>query len=528
MSIRHKILAGYLSVFLIFVVLGFMALSSMHRMQRSYDDLIVHRAGTVSKTKNLLLAVEYEALMLRTYLLTGSREYQTEFRRQADQVDRRLEELEKDLRTSDEKALFKNLKQTVDGFTEVYAQSIVAVRERRDLTDQEKLTEVVRLTTAQRGTVRGVIAQGQAFIDYQQQLMDEKAKNNARLVNRITTVATVLGLFCLLLGIAAALYISRMIADPVRRIEEQVKRIAAGDLTPQELEVASRDEIGRLARSFGVMLMNLRRLTGRLQATTEEMGNFAADLREKAQEAAAASSHTTAVLNRALSAIEDVCSRAQKLSGVSERTTEQSEYIQETATRVLNQMESTVRIAARASKGVRDLSAALTDVKQIIEFISQFADQADLLARKATDELTVEGNSGQTQGVFVDMAHEIRTRAQEAARTTLDVAGLITAVQEHTREVISSVDEDCRLVGEGRSATRKATEALSGLVKEVREVTAQIKETAESSRDFSAALEGVTSASKAQTALVEGVAKACSMLDDLVVELQEALAALKL
>ncbi|MEW6173997.1 MAG: HAMP domain-containing protein, partial [Bacillota bacterium] len=363
MHIRHKILTGYLSVFLIFAVLGFMALSSMHRMQRSYDDLIVHRAGTVSKTKDLLLAVEYEALMLRTYLLTGSQEYQTEFRRQADLVDKGLAELERGLTTSDEKVLFENLKQNVHGFTEVYAQSIIAVRERRDLTDQQKLSEVVRLTIAQRGTVRGVIAQGQAFIGYQQELMDKAAKENARLVKRITTAATALGLFCLLLGIAAALYISRTIADPVRRIEEQVKRIARGDLTPQELEVASHDEVGRLARSFGVMLINLRRLTERLQATTAEMGAFAADLREKAQEAAAASGHTTAILNQALTAIEDVGSRAQKLSGVSERTTEQAEYIQETAARVLSQMESTARIAARASKAVRDLSAALTDVK---------------------------------------------------------------------------------------------------------------------------------------------------------------------
>lgn len=528
MRIRHKILAWYLSVFLVFSVWGLLALVNMHRIQLSYSSLIDHRARLVSETKDLMLAVEYEALMLRTYLLTGRDEYQVEFQRQADRVNKILAQLEKGLIGETEKVLFANLKRTVNSFTDVYAQSIVAVRERPGLTEQEKLAEVVRLTVAKRGTVRGVIAQGEDFIAYQQKLMDNAAKYNAERVKSTSATFTVLGFFILLLGIAVALYISWTIADPVRRIEDQVNRIARGDLTSQDLEVASRDEVGQLARSFGNMVVNLRRLTERIQERAKEIGDFSVSLRAKAREAANSSGSTAAVLNRTVAAIGELNDRAQALVSVSERASEQAERIKETTSQVLTQLESTARTATRASKAVRDLSTALTDIRQITEFISQFADQADLLSRKATEELLAESAGKGNEGVFIDLVHEIQTRAQEAARSTKEVTDLITVVQEHTREVVSSVEEDCRLIGKGRSAAREATEAFGALAEEVRTVSARIKETVEASRGFFTALEKVTSASEVQATLVEGVARACDMLDSLVKDLQGTLDTLKL
>ncbi|MDI6906178.1 MAG: methyl-accepting chemotaxis protein [Thermoanaerobacterales bacterium] len=528
MHIRYKILAGYLGVFLVFSVLGVFTLTNMYRMQNSYRELIDHRARMVSETKDLLLAVEYEALMLRTYLLTGGEEWNAEYRRQAQLVDQRLAQLEAGLTTEEEKVLFASLKRSVTGLSESYAETLLAVRQRSDLTDQQKLAEVIRITVAKRGTVRGIIAQGEDFIAYQQRLMDQAVAANEAWVKRISGISTTLGLLSLVLGVIAALYISRTIADPVRQIEEQVNRIARGDLTSHELEIASRDEVGRLARSFGVMLANLRGVTGRLQTTAEEMGRFATDLRANARDAVAAAGTTTEVLARATDTVGDLTERAQALAGVSDRASEQAAQVQEATARVLHQMESTNRVAARASKAVRDLGASLADVRQIVEFISQFAEQANLLARKAADELMDEGMSREEKGVFLNLVQEIRTRAQEAARATDEVTKLITTVQRHAREAVSSVDEDCRLVAEGRISARQAVEAFSGLVKEVHVITGRIDETAAAIRDFSAALAGVTRASQAQTILVENVAQVSATLDGLALELREALATLKL
>lgn len=526
MTIRQKILSGYLGVFLVFLALVFLALGNVWWMQRSYSDLIQHRVRLVSRTKDLLSAVEYEALMLRTYLLTGNKEYENEFRQRAQKVRELLSEIEQGLTTEEERVLFAGLNHAITGFEEVYAETILAVRERPDLTEQEKLAEVVRLTISKRGTVRGVIVQGEEFIAYQQKLMDRAVGANAARVRQVLIIYTVLGLAGLVLGVAVALYISRTIADPVRRLEEQVNRIARGDLTPQGLDIVSRDEIGKLARSFGVMLANLHRLGSRLQNTAEEIGRFTDELRQNARGAAAASASTTATLNRITAAFHGLGERAQALAGASDRTSEQAEQVQESTARVLQQIESTAQVAARASKAVRDLGTALADVRQTVEFISEFAEEADLLARKATEELTPA--DGEKKGIFLDMVHEIRMRAKEAARGTREVDALIAAVQEHAREAVSSVDEDCRLVGEGRAAVKKAIEAFNGLVAEVRAMTEQIEQTVAAGRELAATLEQVSRAAQEQTLLVEGVAKASSTLENMAGELREALRSLKL
>lgn len=524
MKIRHRILIGYLSIFLVFLILAFLSLYNLWTMQRSYRNLIEQRVAMVSDTKDLLLAVEYEALMLRTYLLTGNKEYETEFRKQARNVEQHLGEIAKSLTSEEERVLYNNLKSSIEGFTDVYAETILAVRQRSDLTDQEKLAEVVRITVAKRGTVRGVIAQGEGFIAYQNMLMDRAVKANEKRVTALLGVTTSLGVLSLLLGILFAFYISRTIAHPLRRLEEQVNRIARGDLTPQELDIVSRDEIGQLACSFGVMLTSLHQLGARLQTIAEEIGRFAEHLRQNARGAAAASASTTAALGRITEAFQNLRQRAQTLAGVSDRASEQAGQVQESTARVMQQMESSAKVAARASRAVRDLGAALVDVQQTVAFISEFAEQADSLARKAAEELL----PGEKGGVFVDLVREIRMRAQEAARGTKEVNALITTVQEHTREAVSSVDEDCRLVGEGRIAVAKAIESFNGLVEEVRGMTAQIEETVEAGRALAAALEDVARSSQEQTSLVEGVAKASSELDGMAGELRETLRNLKL
>lgn len=525
MKIRQRILIGYLSIFLVFLILAFLSLYNLWSMHRSYSKLIEQRVAMVSETKDLLLAVEYEALMLRTYLLTGNKEYETEFRKQAERVDQHLAEIAKGLASKEERVLYDNLERTIEGFTDVYAETILAVRQRGDLTDQEKLAEVVRITVAKRGTVRGVIAQGEGFVAYQNTLMDEAVEANEKRVKVLMALSASLGGLSLLLGVLVALYVSRTIAAPLRRLEEQVNRIACGDLTPQELDIVSRDEIGQLARSFGVMLTSLHQLGGRLQTIAEEIGRFADHLRQNARGAAAASATTTAALGRITEVFRNLGTRAQVLAGVADRASEQAGQVQESTARVMQQMESSAKVAARASSAVRDLSAALNDVQQTVEFISEFAEQADSLAEKAAGELSPEGEN---RGVFVDLVHEIRMRAQEAARGTKEVTALITAVQEHTREAVTSVEEDCRLVGEGRTAVKKANEAFDGLVQEVRGMTAQIEETVEAGRALAAALEEVARASQDQTSLVEGVAKASSKLDGMAGELRETLRNLKL
>jgi adenylate cyclase len=74
-----------------------------------------------------------------------------------------------------------------------------------------------------------------------------------------TSSATLVGLFCavILLVLAVGVALARAITRPLGALVDATERVSAGDLTP-EVQITSRDEAGRLSRSFNHMVAGLR------------------------------------------------------------------------------------------------------------------------------------------------------------------------------------------------------------------------------------------------------------------------------
>lgn len=79
-------------------------------------------------------------------------------------------------------------------------------------------------------------------------------------------------LTALLVGIAAAAFIYRVVRRPVRELIDGTERIARGDLETQ-IEVIRNDEMGQLATSFNEMTGDLREARGELTRWSEKLEN---------------------------------------------------------------------------------------------------------------------------------------------------------------------------------------------------------------------------------------------------------------
>ncbi|MGC7878966.1 HAMP domain-containing protein, partial [Desulforudis sp. 1190] len=264
MRIRQKILVGYLLVYLVFSVTAIAALYNLHRVQLSYIDLIDHRVGLVNDTQELLLAFEFEALMMRSYLLTGKEEYKQEFMAQQERAEADLVAIESRLSSKEERAKFAKVSGLIRSFQIHYAAAAIAIRDRTDLTDDQKLDLAIDWTLQQKGTVRGVIAAGNDFINYQRDLLNGAVETNEQWVQHVIETSVVLGLFAMILGVVAAVYISNTIAQPVKILEYQANKIATGDWRFEDFGIESQDEVGSLARSFQRMVGQLRQFAERV------------------------------------------------------------------------------------------------------------------------------------------------------------------------------------------------------------------------------------------------------------------------
>ncbi|MHB8986632.1 MAG: hypothetical protein ACYC38_12020 [Eubacteriales bacterium] len=103
MQIRQKILAGYLIVLLVLFITLAVALTNMRNIQRAYAGLIEQRVSLAGETRDFLMSYEYEALMMRTYFLTGKDEYAQEYAAQAAKAGEILQGIEERLQTGEEK-----------------------------------------------------------------------------------------------------------------------------------------------------------------------------------------------------------------------------------------------------------------------------------------------------------------------------------------------------------------------------------------------------------------------------------------
>jgi methyl-accepting chemotaxis protein len=525
LKIRQKILTGYLGVLVVFFIIGTIGIVNMQKIQHSYAEMIDSRVYLAGETRDFLTAYEYEALMMRTYFLTGQEEWAIEYREQAIKADETLAGIEKSLTTAEERNLFEKLSRSVNNYHSTYAEPMMAIRSRSDLTEQQKTNEIARLTVEQKGSVRNIIHLGEDFVNYQQTLLDDAVSANAAWVKQVTLTTTALWILAVLIGMGAALYISRIIAEPLKRLEQEALLIAVGDLSPRELEARSKDEVGSLTRSFSSMVEKLRNQAERTRYSANLIATYTSELQSSTQNAAEAANATAAKMSRLSETMRKLADGATAIIGASDQAAANLSRAEEASGKFLKQMEAGCAVVSRAGQSVRELQSKLTEVGGIIQFISMIADQADMLSKKAKTEAAYATEEGNT---FVNLAAEIQNRSHAAAVATRGITAVIENVQVSARETVSSLEQDQAVVNEGYSVVRETASDLKLIAGDLQSIAAQVKEVADFTRQVSEGVRIVTIASEEQTALVEGFAAATGTLNHVAGELQSTVTSLKL
>jgi two-component system phosphate regulon sensor histidine kinase PhoR len=86
-------------------------------------------------------------------------------------------------------------------------------------------------------------------------------------INRVIAAAAVIAA---VIGVAAALQLTRITVNPIKKLTQASKRMAEGDLG-QEIHVKSSDEVGDLARAFNRMSYRVKETMGLVTAERDKM-----------------------------------------------------------------------------------------------------------------------------------------------------------------------------------------------------------------------------------------------------------------
>jgi methyl-accepting chemotaxis protein len=268
----------------------------------------------------------------------------------------------------------------------------------------------------------------------------------------------------ILLGILATL-IGRGVARPVDSLTRAMEGLASGRLD-QEVPAAQRDdEVGRMIGTVQVFRDSLIR-TRALEAETAQ-ARLSAEAQRRTgmyQMADAFESAVGGIIGLVSSAATELQATAQAMTLTASETASQSTTVAAAAEEATANVGTVAAAAeelgssvqeigrqvtgsaqlARAAVGeadetaslVRDLSAAVTRIGDVVGLIASIARQTNLLALNATIEAARAGEAGLG---FTVVASEVKALAQQTAEATNEISGQIGQIQASTQRAVTSI-----------------------------------------------------------------------------------------
>ncbi|MBF0481395.1 MAG: cache domain-containing protein [Desulfovibrionaceae bacterium] len=372
---------------------------------------------------------------------------------------------------------------------------------------------------------------GMFFVGQDRKLID---KAQSSVVLAVLLSAGAVGLIMIVVSI----FLANTLTKPIKTSVAFAEQVAAGDLS-QTLEVERSDEIGVLANALRHLVAALKTMIadvdakraeadaaagkanvsrleaeqarkdaenakreGMLQAATQlegvvagittvsgelnsqiETSSHGADLQEqRTAEAATAMEEMNAT----------VLEVARNAASAADQAKDARTKAQEGAQVVGNAVKAIAvvdQLAKELEKGMGELGSQAKSIGNIMNVISDIADQTNLLALNAAIEAARAGEAGRG---FAVVADEVRKLAEKTMTATKEVGQAISAIQSGTVHNIDMVKQASTAVDQATALANDSGSALKEIVELVDHTSDQVQSIAAAAEEQSAASEEIT------------------------------------
>ena len=381
----------------------------------------------------------------------------------------------------------------------------------------------------------------------------------------IAIVALSVLLVALMIGTYA--FLSRTVGGPATEMAEAAEAVAAGDFSVRIAHMGADDEMGRLGRAIGAMVLELRRLGQAIGSSARETNAMSSEISAGSEEMAATAgeiANTASDLSaQATSMAEMIASLAQAATALSGLATALDEGAREGVTRntSLRALAADNRAGLDAStasltmlgedvnasaSAIEALGQASEEIRSFVTLVRKLARQSKLLALNAAMEAARAGEQGEGFAVVASEVRRLATMSSDAAeRTEAIVNGVLKGIEQSRSSAVRAVTT----AEEVRATTSRASASFTDIERAVAEAeawTSSVEQTSAQTNElvadmrgrldslaggteaFAAAMQEVAASSQEQSASTEEIAAAAATLGSAAERLTKLVSSLRL
>ncbi|SHN29925.1 methyl-accepting chemotaxis protein [Pseudomonas asturiensis] len=380
-----------------------------------------------------------------------------------------------------EKAVFEQLDAAIQHLDSLKstlgaANSTRVVQLENALRSYRRSVEAFKATTVEAATVRKDLTnQGATIVKLGDELYDLQMKLGDADTAQARNLQIGCVLLVLVLGILAAVVITRQITRPLQETLAIVDRIASGDLTHTEV-ITRRDELGVLQQGIQRMGATLRDLISGIRDGVTQIASAAEELSAVTEQTSAGvnsqkveTDQVATAMNEMSATVHEVARNAEQASVAASDADKQARAGDKVVGEAIGQIERLAAEVIRSSDAMTVLEQESDKIGKVMDVIKAVAEQTNLLALNAAIEAARAGEAGRG---FAVVADEVRGLAQRTQQSTEEIETLVAGLQNGTRQVSEIMLGSRTLTDSSVELTRKAGVSLESITRTVSNIQA--------------------------------------------------------
>ncbi|MDI6796771.1 MAG: methyl-accepting chemotaxis protein [Desulfatibacillaceae bacterium] len=294
-----------------------------------------------------------------------------------------------------------------------------------------------------------------------------------------------------------------MLEQSVRHFVEFVERVGSGDLSGHLETQGAGDEIALLGENLNRMNDSLKELTGQMRQATHNLNDASAEILASTTQQAAVISEQSAAVTQTTATVEEVRQTAQQTA---ERTRHVSQMVQE-STQLADSGLQSVEKTMEGMEGIKEQVATIAEniialseqTHRIGEIISTVNDIADQSNLLALNAAIEAARAGEAGKGFAVVAGEVRSLAEQSQAATAQVREILAEIQKAASSAVKVTEEGTRRAEKGGQLAQSTGEAINAINDRIGQAALAAQQIAVSTKEQFVGMDQISSAMESIT-----------------------------